>query len=324
MNKKKIIELFKSIYRIRKTEEEIANNYKDQEMRCPVHLSIGQESVATGVCSALDKKDKIISTHRAHAHYLAKGGNLNAMIAEIYGKKTGCVNGLGGSMYLQDKNAGVVAAVPIVGSNIAIGTGVAYKSIFDNKKKKYLTVIFFGEGATEEGIFNESINFAAIHNLPILFVCENNLYSVYTSLKDRHSKKRNIKKIVQNYGIESHSIDGNDVTKVYSITEKLVKKIKKKEKPIFVEFKTYRWLEHCGPNWDDHLHYRPKGEVAKWLKKCPLKLIEQKLSKKFRINTDKIKESIDQEVFKAFNFAKKSPLPNKKIINNLYKKIEGK
>ena len=182
--------LFEQVYKIRKIEEKISQLYKEQEMRCPVYLSIGQESVVVGVCEALDRKDKVISTHRAHAHYVAKGGNINTMLAEIYGKKTGCINGLGGSMYLQDIEAGIVAAVPIVGSNIAIGTGVALNSLLENKKRNYLTTIFFGEGATEEGIFSESINFAAIHKLPILFVCENNFYSVYNTLKDRINKIR--------------------------------------------------------------------------------------------------------------------------------------
>ena len=127
--------LFEQVYKIRKIEEKISQLYKEQEMRCPIHLSIGQESVAVGVCEALDRKDKVISTHRAHAHYVAKGGNINTMIAEIYGKKTGCINGLGGSMYLQDIEAGIVAAVPIVGSNIAIGTGVALNSLLENKKE---------------------------------------------------------------------------------------------------------------------------------------------------------------------------------------------
>ena len=320
-NKKILIELFKSVYRIRKTEEKISDYYKKQEMRCPVHLSIGQEAVATGVCKALNTSDKIVSTHRAHAHYLAKGGNLKSMISEIHGKKTGCINGLGGSMYLQDIKAGVAAAVPIVGSNIPIGTGIAYKSLFHNSKKRYVTVIFFGEGATEEGVFSESINFAAIHNIPILFVCENNLYSVYTSLKDRQSNKKNLIKIVKNYGVESYSFDGNDVSKVYFKTKKLVNKIKKYSKPIFVEFKTYRWREHCGPNWDDHLGYRPKGELKKWIKKCPLKLIEKKFSHNNYKSLNKIKKNIDVEIEKAFSFARKSPFPSTNLINKLYREI---
>ena len=173
-----------------------------------------------------------------------------------------------------------------------------------------------GEGATEEGVFHECINFASLHNLPILFVCENNFYSVYTQLKKRQSSKRNIKKIVQANGIESYSSYGNDVLKVYSLAKKSIKKIKKNKKPIFLEFKTYRWLEHCGPNWDDHLNYRPKGELKIWLDRCPLK----KLKNKIITNSNKLKniysleKKINKEIIQAFNFAKTAKFPKKNII----------
>tara|TARA_A100001011_G_scaffold391921_2_gene478420 strand:- start:835 stop:1800 length:966 start_codon:yes stop_codon:yes gene_type:complete len=319
--KNKYLIFYEKIYRIRKIEEKISNLYPEQEMRCPVHLSIGQEGVAVGVCSALNKKDKILSTHRAHAHYLAKGGDLKSMIAEIYGKKTGSSKGLGGSMYLQDSSAGVVAAVPIVGSNIAIGAGVALKSMFNFKKEKYVTVIFFGEAATEEGIFNECINFASVNNLPILFVCENNLYSVYTPLKDRGSKEKNLINIVKNYGVESISINGNDTNKVYTVSKKIISSLRKKNKPFFLECKTYRWLEHCGPDWDDNLNYRPKGELKKWIKKCPLNFVKKKIEKENKKKIEKIEKKIDKEIDQAFNFAKKSKLPEKELLNKLINNI---
>ncbi|RPG17009.1 MAG: thiamine pyrophosphate-dependent dehydrogenase E1 component subunit alpha [Pelagibacteraceae bacterium TMED124] len=303
--------LFKKIYKIRKIETKISHQYKDQEMRCPVHLSIGQEAVAAGVCQALKKEDKILSSHRSHAHYIAKGGNINSMMAELYGKETGCAKGLGGSMHLQDKKAGVIAAVPIVGSTIPIGVGVALKSISNINKKKFITAIFFGEGATEEGIFHESINFAVVNNLPVLFVCENNFFSVYTPLKDRQSKKRNIINIIKSNGMSAFSGDGNDATKVYKIAKKSINYIRKYNKPVFLEFKTYRWLEHCGPNWDDNLGYREKSEINKWIKKCPLKSIEKKLVKD---NLNKIKNEIDNQVLKAFKFARKSNFPKVKIL----------
>lgn len=303
--------LFEKVYKIRKIETQISNSYREQEMRCPVHLSIGQEAVAAGVCQSLKKHDKVLSTHRSHAHYIAKGGNIKSMIAELYGKETGCAKGLGGSMHLQDKKAGVVAAVPIVGSTIPIGVGVAMKSISQLERKKFVTVIFFGEGATEEGVFHESINFAAVNNIPVLFVCENNLFSVYTPLKDRQPSKRNIINIIKNNGVSAFSGDGNDVLKVYSLAKKSIDFIRKYNKPAFLEFKTYRWLEHCGPNWDDDLGYREKGELSKWIKNCPLKKIEKKLSKK---EIFKIKSKIDNEVFRSFNFAKNSSFPKKSIL----------
>ena len=307
--------LYRKIYKIRQVEKKISEVYKDQEIRCPVHLSIGQEAVAAGVCEALSKKDEIISTHRSHAHYLAKGGNLKNMMAELYGKKGGCAEGLGGSMHLQDISSGIMGSVPIVGSTIPIGVGMSFYSKFFLKNKN-ITTIFFGEGATEEGVFHECINFASLHSLPILFICENNLYSVYTELKKRQSNKRNIKKIVQANGIESYSSDGNNVLKVYSLAKKSIAKIKKNKKPIFLEFKTYRWLEHCGPNWDDHLNYRPKGELKKWLNHCPLKKLKNKITQ----NSNKLKsvnnleKKIDKEVIRAFNFAKKNEFSKKNII----------
>ena len=311
-----ILNLFEKIYRIRKVETKISNKYKNQKMRCPVHLSIGQEAVAAGVCQSLNKDDKILSTHRSHAHYIAKGGNLRAMIAEIYGKKTGCAKGLGGSMHLQDKKSGVIAAVPIVGSTIPIGVGVALKSkMGQTKKKKFITTIFFGEGATEEGVFFESINFAAVNNLPVLFVCENNFFSVYTPLKDRQPKMRNIVNIVRNNGIYSLSGDGNDAVKVYNLAQKSINYIKKNNRPAFLEFKTYRWLEHCGPNWDDELGYRKKGELSKWIQKCPLKNIEKKISKKQAL---KIKKKIDDQVIDAFDYAEKSSFPSKNLLHKFY------
>jgi len=314
--KKLSINLYKTIYKIRQVEKKIAELYSEQEMRCPVHLSIGQEAVAAGVCQVLKKKDKILSGHRCHAHYIAKGGNLKSMIAEIYGKKTGCAQGLGGSMHLQDHSVGFIMSIPIVGSPIPIGAGVALKAKSNNSKNKFITVIFFGEGATEEGIFHETINFAAVNNLPILFVCENNFYSVYTPLKDRQSKKRNLVKIIQNHGIQSISADGNDVLKVYNLAKKSINQIRKNNKPIFLEFKTYRWLEHVGPFWDDHLNYRRKGELKYWMKKCPLKNIRKKLNKYFskkKINF--YEKKIDKEIEEAFVFAKKSKFPSKKLLD---------
>lgn len=318
-----VLELFKKIYKIRRVENKIASLYPEQEMRCPVHLSIGQEAVAAGVCQSLSKKDKIISSHRCHAHYLAKGGNLNKMIAEIYGKKTGCADGLGGSMHLQDLKAGVVMSIPIVGSPIPIGAGIALQSLHEKKKNKFITAIFFGEGATEEGIFHETINFASLANLPILFVCENNYYSVYTSIKDRQPKNRKVTEIAKAHGLDASSIDGNDANKVLNVSQRMVKKIRLTSRPALLELKTYRWLEHCGPYWDDSLNYRPKGELKKWIKNCPLVKIKKKIRKQYNKDfIDKIELEIDEQVSKTFEFSKKSKYPNKKNLNkfnNFYK-----
>lgn len=313
MTKKLKINLFKKIYKIRKVEERISQEYSKNEIRCPVHLSIGQEAVAAGVCLNLKKNDEIISTHRSHAHYLAKGGSLNAMIAEIYGKVDGCAKGIGGSMHLQDLKVGINGSVPIVGSTISIGVGIAYGNKI--KKKKNIVTVFFGEGATEEGVFYESLNFAGIQKLPNLFICENNLYSVYTGLRNRQSKSRSLKKIADSNDILYFKEDGNDAIKVYKLIAKVIKSIKQKKKPALIEFYTYRWLEHCGPNWDDHLNYRPKGELSKWTKQCPLNKIKKNINEK---KIFKLQKKIDKEINHAFYLAKKSQFPKKEIFNSYY------
>ncbi len=314
MNNKTRLNLFKTIYKIRKVEETISKLYSENEMRCPVHLSIGQEAVASGVCSNLKEKDEIISTHRSHAHYIAKGGNLNSMISEIYGKKSGCALGIGGSMHLQDLKKGINGSVPIVGSTIPIGVGIA---LFNKlKKKNNVVTIFFGEGATEEGVFHESINFAGLHNLPILFVCENNLYSVYTGLKERQPKQRSLKKICEGNSLAYYHGDGNDVIKVHNKVKKIIKNMRKNNQPSLIELGTYRWLEHCGPNWDDNLRYRPIGELKKWIKKCPLAKIKKLINDQTLIN--RVTKEVDKEINSAFVFAKNSKFPSYKITKNFY------
>ncbi len=320
MNKKQKIELLYSMIRMRMVEEKIANKYSEQEMRCPVHLSIGQEAIASGICLNLEKKDQVLSAHRSHFHYLAKGGNLKKMISEIYGKETGCAGGKGGSMHLIDINAGLIAAVPIVGSTIPIGVGLAWANKLDKSKK--IVVIFFGEGATEEGVFYESINFAALHNLPVLFVCENNYFSVYSNLKNRQPKNRKIFNVAKSMGIESINLDGNDVESVFLETAKLIKKIRYENKPFLMELSTYRTLEHCGPNNDDNLNYRTKREINYWKKKCPIENYKNKLLKEKVINKkylDKIKTKIDSEIQNSFKYAQESKFPKKsELYNNIY------
>lgn len=316
------LNLYNKMLRIRKIEEAISKNYKDQEIRCPVHLSIGQEAIAVGICENLKTEDKIVTAHRSHAHFLAKGGSLNQMIAELYGKETGCAKGLGGSMHLVDMKAGVYAAVPIVGSTIPIGTGIAWANKL--KKKKDIVVVFFGDGATEEGVFFESLDFASLHSLPILFVCENNSYSVYSHISKRQSKKRNLIKIARSLGIKSLQIDGNSIEKIFLQTKDIVKKIRKHSIPHFIELKTFRKLEHCGPNNDDHLNYRSKSYLKKWINKCPVVNYERLLENKKNLPSQKkinMEKKIKKEVDNAFIFAKKSKFPKKSILTkSIYEK----
>lgn len=315
IEKNKKIKLYYEMLRIRKIESTIASKYGQWEMRCPVHLSIGQEAIAVGVCQNLKKTDKIVTAHRSHAHYLAKGGSLKKMVAELYGKETGCAKGLGGSMHLIDLNAGVFAAVPIVGSTIPIGTGMAWANKL--KKKRELVVAFFGDGATEEGVFFESLDFASLHNLPILFICENNEYSVYSHITKRQSKKRNISKIARSLGIESFQIDGNKIENIFIKTRDVIRQIKKKTRPFLIELKTFRQLEHCGPNNDDNLGYRDKKYLKFWSSKCPISNYEIYLKKNnylTKLDVSKLEKKIKDEISSSFRFAKKSKFPKKSLL----------
>jgi pyruvate dehydrogenase E1 component alpha subunit len=319
INNLKKVKIFENLLRIRTIEDAIAKKYSEQKMRCPVHLSIGQEAIAVGVCSNLSKNDKVFTAHRSHAHYLAKGGSLKKMIAELYGKFTGCAKGKGGSMHLIDINYGILGAVPIVGSTIPIGVGAAWAEKLKNSKN--IVVIFFGDGATEEGVFQESLDYASLRKLPVLFVCENNRYSVYSGIEKRQSKNRSILKLAKSLGIEGFHLDGNDLIKIYKKSQELINKIKKKQQPFFLLLDTFRHLEHCGPNNDDNLNYRPKKYINYWLKKCPVNNFQKYLLKRNILKIDgifKLKKKIDNEIKESFFFADNSSYPSK---NQLYKDI---
>ena len=307
--------------RIRRFEERIAEEYKNQEMRCPTHLSIGQEAVPAAMSELVDSEDLAVSNHRSHAHYLSKGGDPNKFIAELYGKKSGTSGGKGGSMHLIDLNKGFKASTAIVGNTIPIGVGLGYAQKLRNKKK--ISIIYIGDGSVEEGVFYESMNIAILKKLPVLFICENNLYSVYTPLKKRQPSNRKIYKMVEAMGIETRFTDGNDVEKCFNLLKDTIKKIRKTSMPKFVEFSTYRWLEHCGPNFDNKLGYRTMKEFLSWKKRDPVLLYKNKLLKKKIINEklfNKLKKEIDIEISTSFIFAKKSKFPNRKdAFSNLFK-----
>ena len=322
MKRNSLISLYKKLALIRLVEEAIAEKYKEREMRCPVHLSIGQEAVAAGVCEGLKKEDIVYSTHRCHAHYIAKGGDLNRMIAEVYGKETGCVKGRGGSMHLIDLKAGFWGATPIVGNSLPVAVGVAFANKLKGEKK--VVVVFLGDGTTEEGVFHESLNFAVLKKLPILFVCENNFFSVYTHIKERQHE-RPIYKMAQSYGIQASQSDGNDIKSVYKLASAAIKKIRSGKGPVFLEFMTYRHREHCGPLYDDHLNYRSQKELKAWLKKDPLINFESYLlNNKYLQQSDleKIKIEANKKIGRAFDFAHKSkfPKPEKDFNKLIYAK----
>jgi TPP-dependent pyruvate/acetoin dehydrogenase alpha subunit len=299
------LRLWREMLRIRLIEETIANLYPEQEMRCPVHLSIGQEAVAVGVCAVLNKDDWVFSGHRSHAHYLAKGGDLKRMLAEIYGKETGCSKGKGGSMHLTDREAGFIGATPIVGSTIPIATGAALTSQI--RRENRVVVVFFGDGAMETGVVHESLNIAVLLKLPILFVCENNLYSVYSPMSVRQSSNRSITQLASGHGISVMQADGNDAEIVTETAKKACEIIRNSKRPVFIELQTYRWLEHCGPNYDNDIGYRTEEEFIEWKKRDPVELM---LSRTQIENPEKVREEILQEIEDAVNFARSSPFPD--------------
>ena len=304
------LELLRRIKRIRHVEEEIARRYPEGKMRCPTHLSVGQEGVAAAVGFALSKDDLAVSGHRAHAHYLGKGGNLNAMLAEIYGKATGCCGGKGGSMHLVDESVGFMGSTAIVAGTVPVGVGLAYGMKL--KKTQQVSCVFHGDAVVEAGVFFESVNFAVLKNLPVLFVCENNLYSVYSPLSVRQPPGRSITKMVSGLGIESHSGDGNDAGSVYQMTSDAIGRIRSGQGPQFLEFSTYRWREHCGPFYDNDIGYRTEEEFNEWKTKDPLFRLQSKLEGNGTLSSsaaDQIDKEIHREVETAFQFAEDSEFP---------------
>jgi len=309
LTKKELINYYSKLYKIRETELRIAKEYPKQEIRCPVHLSIGQEAPAAAVNIFLKKNDFAISYHRAHAHYIAKNGDLKKMIAEIYGKETGCSSGVGGSMHLIDLKKNFLGSTAIVSSSIPVGVGYAYSLKYLNKNSRIC--IYIGDASCEEGVFFESLNFAILKKLPILFFCENNKYSVYSNLEQRQPKNRKLYELARSFGIDSYHLNSNDPIKFCSN----LKKIMRIKKPLFIEVDTYRYYEHCGPNKDDNLNYRPKKEVEFWNKRDPIDLTEKYLLKNNILDQDsliKLKKNILREITMAFIFAKKSKGPNYK------------
>jgi pyruvate dehydrogenase E1 component alpha subunit len=302
--------LFYSMLRLRRIEEELANRYIEQEMRCPMHLCIGGEAIAVAISKNLKLIDRVFSNHRAHGHYLAKGGNLNQLIAELYGRKNGCSNGMGGSMHLIDLSVGFMGSTPIVGGTIPLSVGSAWSSSL--KKDLIVTVVYFGDGCFEEGVMHESLNFASLHKLPIIFICENNNFSVYTPLKKRQPQ-RSIYKVAEAHAIKAYQCDGNDIEKISALSKKAIEDARKGKGPQFLEFSVYRWREHCGPNFDNELDYRSKEEVMEGEGNCPIEKLKLKILEKdsnFNQEIELYEKAIKEEIFNAFNFAISGDIPS--------------
>lgn len=303
--------LLREMLRIRVVEETIADLYPQQEMRCPVHLCIGQEAIAVGVCANLTPRDYVLSGHRSHGHYLAKGGDLPSMMAEIYGRASGCASGKGGSMHLIDLAAGYLGSTPIVASTIPIAVGAAFGS--KSRGEDRVSVVFFGEGATEEGVFHESVNFAVLHTLPVIFVCENNLYSVYSPMSVRQPESRDLMTLGRGHGVPSERGDGNDVLAVAALAAAAVDRARAGKGPSLLEFATYRWREHCGPYYDNTIGYRTEQEFDLWRQRCPIERLQHRMIDDRSITVDAIvtmRQELTAEMNAAVAFARASEFPD--------------
>ncbi|PJD94147.1 MAG: acetoin dehydrogenase [Legionella sp.] len=305
--------LYGKVALIRKTEKRIAEIYPTDKIKSPVHLSIGQEAISVGVCDALEHHDVVSGTYRSHAMYLAKGGDLKAMMAELYGKSTGCSSGRGGSMHLISPEENILGTSAIVGTTIPLGVG--YSMALKKQKKPGIVAIFMGDGATEEGAFYESINFAALHKLPVLFVCENNSYAIYTHLKKRWSSPK-ICDRVAGFGIPTHRIENGDIFAIRNHVAEVKQLIEKGNGPYFLECLTYRWTEHVGPNEDFNLGYRTRDEMTVWENNDQFEYLRHLLSPDLRKQID---QEIDQKIESALQFAEESPFPDcKELFDNVY------
>lgn len=305
-NREQVKRLYASLCRIRRVEERVAQVYPTDKIKSPIHLSIGQEAVAVGVCEALRPEDAVFGTYRGHAAYLAKGGDLKAMVAELYGKATGCSRGKGGSMHLVDVAHGVMGTSAVVATTIPVAVGYALALQYAGRPR--VTVVFLGDGATEEGGFYESLNLAALKRLPVIFVCENNLYAIHTPLRKRQANP-DICGRVKGFGVDVHRFETDDVLEIHRIVSRRVEAIRAGKKgPSFFECMTYRWREHVGPGEDYALGYRDRSELAPWQEKDQVRRLAGMLEEKERAA---IEAGVDKEIEDAFRFAEESPFPDK-------------
>ena len=297
--------LYASLYRIRRVEETVARVYPTEKIKSPVHLSIGQESIAVGVCEALSLQDAVFGTYRSHAAYLAKGGDLKAMIAELYGKSTGCSKGKGGSMHLFAPAVNCFGTSAVVGTTIPHGVGYAYAMKLLHRKT--ITVVFFGDGATDEGVYHESLNFAALKQLPVIFVCENNGYAIHTHFSRRQSTPLLCER-ARTYGMPAERIDDGDVLRIHECVSAMVKQLRAGQLgPFYLECLTYRWKEHVGPNDDWQLGYRMPAEAALWKATDQVTRVAALIEPSRRFE---IEQAVEAEIEAAFAFAEASPFPD--------------
>lgn len=307
IEKERLISIYSMMNKIRKFEEKALSLFEQNKLRGSVHLYIGEEASAATICSHLRDEDYITSTHRGHGHCIAKGADLGRAMAELMGKETGYCRGRGGSMHIADFSKGNLGANAIVGGGIPIAVGGALAAKM--KGTDQIAVTFFGDGASNQGIFHEALNLASVWKLPVIFICENNGYGISVPLRESTSVE-DIYVRAQGYNMPGYCIDGNDVFAIDEAMKKAVERAKAGDGPTFIEMKTYRWLGH----WTgDPQPYRTKEEVAEWKEKCPIKrlrnyMIESEILREEEL--DDIEKEADKAVEEAANFAFESPQPD--------------
>lgn len=306
---KKLIDLYNMMLKIRLFEEKVVDLYARGFIPGLAHIYIGEEAVACGACAALRKDDYITSTHRGHGHVIAKGADLKFMMAELLGKKTGYCKGKGASMHIADIKIGILGANGIAGGGLPIAVGSAWSAKW--RRTDQVTVCFFGDGASNNGVFHESLNLASLHKLPVIFVCENNHYAIGTQQK-RHQPITNISSRAKSYAMPGVTVDGNDVLSVSEKVTEAVKRARSKEGPTLIECKTYRWRGHTEGDPNQGKRYRSAEEIETWKKKDPIKklgnrIIEDKSATKKKL--DVLEKEILTEIEEAVNFAIESEQP---------------
>lgn len=304
-----LLDLYRAMLRIRRAQEALMREYHPaDEMRCPVHFCVGQEAPPAAVCLQLRKEDYTFTGHRSHGYYLAKGGSLQGLFAELYGKATGSNGGKAGSQEICDEEVNFYSGTILVGS-LAIGAGTALSSQIRGEDR--VTVVVLGDGGADEGLVYETLNFAALKRLPMVFICENNLYSTYSRQNARQATS-NLAGRARAFGVPGRRLDGNDVVAVWLAARRAISRARRGLGPTFLELETYRWCGHVGPEDDDHLLYRTPEELAGWKEYCPIEALRGSLTAAGVVDgaqLEHLEQEVSGEIQDAFHFAKASPFP---------------
>jgi TPP-dependent pyruvate/acetoin dehydrogenase alpha subunit len=314
------LDIYSQMFLIRSAEQAMVEFYRENKIFSFVHFYIGQEAIAVGVSANLRLQDRVFGNHRSHGHYLAKGGNLAAMFAEMLGKETGCCKGKGGSMHLLDRSVNFMGSTPILSSAVPIATGSALEQKM--RASEEISVVYLGDGAAEEGVFTESLNLAGLMGLPVLFVIEDNLYSVNSDKAARRSEGHNFHQIANGFGVRHEIADGNNVQSVFNVAHELINYVRDKKAPAILECLTFRHMAHSAPIFDDQIGYRKLDPIDERDKVDSLKRLKMELIERIDLSEiDRVESDILCEIKKALDYAVNSPEPDPKhLLEGVFRK----